>query len=250
LTGTLTVNVRRITVTADSGQTKGYGAADPSAYTYALTSGSLKGGDSMSGALSRVAGENVGSYAINRNGLTVSDGNSGGNYAITYVPGVLTVNPTTLRVVALAGSKNYGEADPALLYQVNAVDYRNGDGANIFSGSLSRVAGERIGSYLIHIGSLSAGGNYTINYSNAALAIAASPLTIYRVPPIVDAGLRTLRRINPLISGRRENTMEVCTASPINSCLQASKTLSPGNRRKPRKQSVAAHLLLGTQYVS
>ena len=54
---TLTVNPAALTVTADP-QSKLYGQADP-ALTYRPTSGVLFNGDSLSGALSRVAGENA-----------------------------------------------------------------------------------------------------------------------------------------------------------------------------------------------
>jgi hypothetical protein len=58
---TLAANItpKPITVTADAGQSKVYGTADP-AFTY--TSSDLTA--TFTGALSRVAGENVGTYAI------------------------------------------------------------------------------------------------------------------------------------------------------------------------------------------
>ena len=57
-TDSLTVNARDITVTADD-KGKDYGDADP-ALTYQITSGSLVGGDSFSGAIARQAGEDAG----------------------------------------------------------------------------------------------------------------------------------------------------------------------------------------------
>ena len=63
-TGSLTINKRAIEVTADSGQFKTYGDADPASFTYTITSGSLVSPDAFTGALSRVAGENAGLYAI------------------------------------------------------------------------------------------------------------------------------------------------------------------------------------------
>ena len=47
-----------ITVTASAGQAKVYGTPDP-VFAYSITSGSLQGSDTLSGGLSRVAGENV-----------------------------------------------------------------------------------------------------------------------------------------------------------------------------------------------
>ena len=78
------ITARPITLTADASQTKIYGAADP-AFTETITSGALQGGDTLTGAQARVAGEDVGAYALNQGTLTVSDGNGGANYTITYV---------------------------------------------------------------------------------------------------------------------------------------------------------------------
>ena len=59
---TFSIGKRSLTVTAD-GKTKTYGDADP-ALTFKVTTGSLAFSDAFTGALSRVAGENVGTRAI------------------------------------------------------------------------------------------------------------------------------------------------------------------------------------------
>ena len=82
--GTLTINQRPITVTADN-QSKVYGNADP-LLTYAVTSGSLVSGDNLSGVLTRAEGEAVGSYTINASAL------ANGNYLITANNGTLTIS--------------------------------------------------------------------------------------------------------------------------------------------------------------
>src|SRR5262249_25037029 len=74
----LTITARSVTVTADP-QTKTYGATDPT-LTYHTTSGTLLAGDGFAGALSRDSGENVGTYAIQQNTLSLS-----GNYDLHYV---------------------------------------------------------------------------------------------------------------------------------------------------------------------
>ena len=75
-----------LTVTADA-KTKTFGTADPE-LTY--TSSGLLGSDTFSGALSRDAGENVGTYAINQNTLT-----AGANYTLTYTGANLEITPAT-----------------------------------------------------------------------------------------------------------------------------------------------------------
>ena len=81
---TADITARPITVTADS-KTKILAASDPQ-LTYQVTSGSLVTGESFSGALTRVAGETIGSYAIQQGTLT-----AGSNYTLTFVPGTLKI---------------------------------------------------------------------------------------------------------------------------------------------------------------
>ena len=73
----LTINPKGITATADP-KSKIYGDTDPP-LTWQLTGGSLISGDSFTGGLARVSGENVGSYAILQDTLT-----AGTNYSLTY----------------------------------------------------------------------------------------------------------------------------------------------------------------------
>ena len=83
--GTLTIAPRDITVTADA-KCKNLGDVDP-----ALTcsfSPALVGSDNWSGALSRVAGEEAGTYAITQGTLALP-----GNYALAYVGASLTILP-------------------------------------------------------------------------------------------------------------------------------------------------------------
>ncbi len=86
-TKTFTITPAALTVIADA-KTKEYGDADP-ALTY--TSEGLIGTDAITGNLSRDAGEDVGTYAINQNTLT-----AGNNYAVTYTPANLTINKKSL----------------------------------------------------------------------------------------------------------------------------------------------------------
>ena len=90
--GTLTISQRPISVTADA-KSKTYGNADPS-LSYQVTTGSLVSGDSLSGALSRTTGENVGSYTISASAL------ANGNYLITTNNGTLTIKANPVISVA------------------------------------------------------------------------------------------------------------------------------------------------------
>lgn len=107
--GTLLINPRPITVTADA-KSKLVGAADP-ALTYSITAGSLVAGDLLTGALTRTAGELVGVlYPILQGSLT-----AGPNYALTYVPANLTVLPLNLPPLALDDTASSVGAAPVTI---------------------------------------------------------------------------------------------------------------------------------------
>ena len=78
-----TIAKKGLTVTADA-KSKTQGEADP-ALTY--TAEGLVGNDTLTGVLSRDAGEDPGTYAITQGTLTAGD-----NYVITFVPATLTIN--------------------------------------------------------------------------------------------------------------------------------------------------------------
>ena len=83
-TADLTISPKSLTVVADA-KSKVYGGADPD-LTYTVSG--LVGTDPVSGALTRAAGENVGTYAITQGTL-----DAGSNYAIAYTGAILTITP-------------------------------------------------------------------------------------------------------------------------------------------------------------
>lgn len=101
--GQLTVIARPITITADAGQTKIYADPNPGAYAYTITGGAgttgtpIVAGDTVTGALVRVPGQNVGAYAINQGTLAV---NPAAEYNVTYVGDNFVITPATLTYVA------------------------------------------------------------------------------------------------------------------------------------------------------
>ncbi|WP_426057742.1 MBG domain-containing protein [Janthinobacterium sp. PSPC2-1] len=161
--GALSIAARPITVTADA-KSKVYGNVDPG-LTYQVTQGNLVAGDSLGGALRRVAGENVGSYTIDASAL------ANGNYVVTAHDGALSIAARPITVTADAKSKVYGNVDPGLTYQVTQGSLVAGDS---LSGALRRAAGENVGSYTIDASAL-ANGNYVVTAHDGALSIAADP---------------------------------------------------------------------------
>jgi hypothetical protein len=163
------ITAKPITVTANSGQTKVYGASDPATYTYTVT-GSLVGGDSFSGVLSRLAGENVANYAIQQGTLSLSS-----NYTITYVGANFSITAKPITVTVYGGqSKTYGQSDPVYTYWLTGTLV----GGDTYSGSMTRVAGENVGTYAIQQGTFSYGSNYTITFVGANFSITVKPITV------------------------------------------------------------------------
>ncbi len=189
----LTITKALLNVIADA-KTKVYGDADPS-LTYQVSG--LKNGDTAGavlngGSLSRVAGENVGVYGINQGGLALNSG----NYDLSYQGNNLTITKALLNVIADARTKVYGDADPALTYQVSGL--KNGDtaGAVLNGGSLSRVAGENVGVYGINQGGLGlVSANYDLNYQGNNLTITKALLNV-----IADAKTKVYGDADPSLT--------------------------------------------------
>jgi len=191
-----TITSKAITVTADASQAKVYGAVDP-VLTYSV-SPSLETGDSFTGTLARAAGNNVGTYVITQGSLS-----AGSNYALSYAGDNFTITSKVIAVTANASqSKVYGEVEPILTYSVSP-SLETGD---TFTGTLTRAAGNNVGTYAITQGNLSAGSNYVLTYTGDNFVItskvitvtadafqskvygAVEPILIYSVSPSLETG--------------------------------------------------------------
>ena len=76
--------------------------------------GSLAGADTFTGTLTRVAGEDVGSYAIEQGSLELST-----NYSLTFIGADLSITARQLTITPGAGQfKVYGDTGPVLAYDV------------------------------------------------------------------------------------------------------------------------------------
>ncbi|NRS74685.1 two-partner secretion system adhesin CdrA [Pseudomonas aeruginosa] len=189
----LRITPAQLNVIADA-KTKVYGDLDP-ALTYQVSG--LKRGDTAGavlngGSLSRVAGENVGVYGINQGGL----GLVSSNYTLNYQGNNLTITKALLNVIADAKTKVYGDADPALTYQVSGL--KNGDtaGAVLNGGGLVRVSGENVGNYAIQQGGLGlVSGNYDLAYQGNNLTITKALLNV-----IADAKTKVYGDADPSLT--------------------------------------------------
>ena len=179
----LTIGKKTINVTADP-KNKIYGDTDPS-LTYAF-SPVLVTGDAFSGALTRTAGENVGTRSIQQGTLALS-----ANYTLNYTPADLTIGKKTINVTADTKSKTYGDVDPSFTY-VSTPALVTGDA---FSGVLTRTTGEHIGSYAIGQGSLVLSSNYTLAYTGANLTINRKTINV-----IAEAKTKEYGTLDPALT--------------------------------------------------
>ncbi len=123
------------------------------------------GEDTVPYTLTRVAGENVGTYTINAAA-------SNANYTITVVPATLTIAPKPVTVSANEIGKTYGDEEPELTATVTgAVE---GDTINY---TVSREEGENAGTYTITVAP-GENPNYIVTVEGADFTIAPKPVTV------------------------------------------------------------------------
>ncbi|SFU45597.1 hypothetical protein SAMN02799631_00711, partial [Methylobacterium sp. 174MFSha1.1] len=97
-------------------------------------------------------------------------------------------------LTADAQSRVYGDANPALTYQIGGRGLANGD---VLTGGLATAADTRssVGAYGIGQGSLAASRNYAVSYVGSDLAVTARPLTL-----TADAQSRVHGEANPTLT--------------------------------------------------
>ena len=110
------ITPKPITITPNSGQSKVFGAANP---TLTFTNTALVGTDTFTGALGRAAGENVGTYAINLGTLS-----AGTNYTLSLSSPTVnfSITPKPITITPNSGqSKVFGAANPTLTFTNTAL---------------------------------------------------------------------------------------------------------------------------------
>ncbi|WP_216257219.1 MBG domain-containing protein [Polynucleobacter sp. AP-Melu-500A-A1] len=197
----LTANITPapITVTAND-QTTTYGTALALGTNSYSVTGLLNGNTLASISLAQGGNatvpvtQSVATYSGSTNGIIASGavagaGTSLSNYAITYVPGVLTINPKALTITANNQSTTYGTALALGNSAFTATGLVNGDrvaGVTLIQGGLTSIAAtQSVGSYSGAINGIIASGatgvamsNYTISYISGSLTVNPATLTI------------------------------------------------------------------------
>ena len=255
-----TINKRPIQVTATAGQFKIYGDPDPT-FAYTITSGSLAFTDAFTGALSRVAGQNVGLYAITIGSLAINDGNGGNNYNLSFVSNNFEIKKRPIAIKADAKTKTFGDPDPVFTFQITTGSLAFSD---TFTGALTRDPGELVGTYAIKIGTLAindsnGGNNYTLSYTgdNLTILTACSVFNGF-LPPIggaVEIG-NGGNFANPVRAFKLNSTIPVkftavCFGAPLTTgvhTLQAIKYSNSTDSDPPIDATPTDAATLGNQF--
>ena len=160
VTGTLTVNPAKVTLTANSG-TETYDRTEKTVSGYTCNIDGLTFTE-VSASRSET---NAGTYEVTFTGVTVNTTtDDSGNYIVAEaIPGTLTINPKTLTITPDAGQyKGFGDSDPVITYTYNESQLVSGDVIG-FDGALGREEGEDVGLYEITLGTLeSTNTNYAL----------------------------------------------------------------------------------------
>ena len=163
--GTLKITPYSITIRAEE-KIKIYGDEDPE-FTISIAKGFLKNNDRtedlIEGNLVRDVGENVGTYTIRLGSLSL-----GKNYDLTFESGTLEIVQRHITIVADNITKDYGNKDPQLSYQVANDGLVFGDQV---TGSLIREEGENVGHYKILQGEINLSDNYQFDFVEGELEI-------------------------------------------------------------------------------
>jgi filamentous hemagglutinin family protein len=260
--GTLTVLPAALVVTAaDRG--KVYGAADP-ALGYTVGGDGLRYSDALTGSLFAPTGAaaTAGSHQIEQGTLS-----AGGNYAVTFNAGTLSVSRAQLLIEADDQVKVYGDAEPLLTYRIGGSGLRYAD---TLSGSLLAPAGAaaNVGSHAISQGTLAASSNYAVTFAPATLNVSRAPLVIspddqvrfvFNANPELSASGAGWRYGDDLsvVTGLQLSTVAAADSLPGSYAVEASGgsaanysiTYQPGELRV-LPQSVLTELPQGGEVVS
>ncbi len=171
---TADITPRSITISPHHGQNKIYGTTDPASFTYTVGGMGLVSSDLFTGALNRMAGENVGNYAIQQGSL-----DAGSNYTLTFTTADFAINKALLMIIADDKNRIYGETNPTLTASYSG--FVNGETSAVLTTQVSLAspsdAFSSVGNYTITAEGASA-NNYDIAYTQGSLSVVARPITV------------------------------------------------------------------------
>ena len=208
---TLTVTAPDVTKTYD-GTTVATGSP--------IVSGTLFGADSLSGGALAFTDANAGSgKTVTASGVTLSDGNNGGNYAVSYVASTnSTITPAPLTVAANSVSVPFGWVPFAGGAGVTFDGLVGGENGSVLSGSLvyagSSQGAFRAGTYAITASGLT-NPNYVLTYVDGSLTILPAPMAFFTASPAYLAAVVSADQTgSPLPWGTPGHAPFVASAEP------------------------------------
>jgi YVTN family beta-propeller protein len=269
--GTLTVTPAPLTISANNAASQ-YGTPNPALSATGTGFVNNDTAAALSGTLSCTSGTTpsspVGTYSINCSGVTSS------NYAITYVPAMLTINPAPLTIMVNNPSRPYGANNPAVIPTITGL--LNGDIITATDATSATLASP-VGNYVIvptAIGAATVLNNYAISLVNGTLSITPettsltvtlSPLSIPvgnsatatvtltapdMVIPIDPSALAAITLTSPVVSDILSNN-GVCTPVPsttpgLASCTITLTSVEPNGRTLNASFAGSADLVTST----
>lgn len=169
--GTYRILPRQITVVAMS-QTKVYGDTEETLEYLPI---GLIGSDTLSGALSREIGEDVGVYKIDIGSLDNE------NYFINFVPSTMVITKAGISIVVDNKSQIYGNKPLELTYSVSGL--KNNDTLSV---SLKKTGGNDAGIYDI-LAQFNLSNNYYLeNYTTGTYTITKANIDVNLIPKTVS----------------------------------------------------------------
>ena len=222
---TITFTPRDVTIEARSLR-KTYGDTEPT-LTYRVTSGVIADGETLSGTLSRRAGESAGEYLISRG--TITNVNNP-NYNITFSgTNNFTIEQRPISLKAVDESKEWNDpanADPALTFRIESGELKLGDTyTTAFSGAITRNVGEDWGTYAITQGTLTS-VNYLITWTNGTFTIyqnAQNALVLSAMSTTIDYQATTSLR---LTGGEGLGAVTYTPTDDTGACTVSGSTLT------------------------
>lgn len=225
VTGLFTVDPAALTVTAN-GTSKTYGQTVTFAGTE-FTALGLQNGETIdfvtltsTGAAS-TAGVAGSPYTINVSNATGSTFDAA-NYVITYVTGLLTVDPASLTVSASNVTKTYGQTLTFAGTEFNATGLQNGETIGAVTLTSAGTAGSAnvAGSpYTINISNATGGtfdaANYIITYATGFLTVDPAVLTVTAGSQTREYGDSNAPLTATITGFQNGETASVLTSSPV-----------------------------------
>jgi len=165
--GTLTINKAQATVTANSNTTT-YDGTEQSGSGFTATG--LVNGETesvLTGVITSGGGRNAGTYKLTTSGTD-------GNYELTFVDGILTINKATATVTAKSGTTTYNGTEQSGS-GFTATGLVNGETESVLTGVTTSGGGRNAGTY-----KLTASGsadNYELTFVDGTLTIERKAIT-------------------------------------------------------------------------